>query len=207
MQLTNTPEERISGIIDAQRAFFKSGATLDLKFRKEMLQRLAAGMKDWESRICDALRIDLHKSYQEAVLTETSIVNEEIRTHLRHVCRWSRPQRVCTPLKMFPSRSRIVKEPLGNTLIISPWNYPVQLLLNPLVGAISSGCTAILKPSPYVPTVSRVIEEMVSSIFEERYVAVVQGNRDVNSYLLDQRFDLIFFTGSPSLGKTVMKAA
>lgn len=207
MQLTNTPEERISGIIEAQRAYFKSGATLDPKFRKEMLQRLAAGMKDWESRICDALRIDLHKSYQEAVLTETSIVNEEIRTHLRHVCRWSRPQRACTPLKMFPSRSRIVKEPLGNTLIISPWNYPVQLLLNPLVGAISSGCTAILKPSPYVPTVSRVIEEMVSSIFEERYVAVVQGNRDVNSYLLDQRFDLIFFTGSPLLGKTVMKAA
>jgi aldehyde dehydrogenase (NAD+) len=96
---------------------------------------------------------------------------------------------------------------LGTALIISPWNYPVQLLLNPLVGAISSGCTAILKPSPYVPNVSRVIEEMITETFENRYVAVVQGNRDVNAALLDERFDIIFFTGSPALGKKVMASA
>ncbi len=100
-----------------------------------------------------------------------------------------------------------MKEPLGCSLVISPWNYPVQLLLNPLVGAISSGCTAMLKPSPYVPTVSKVIEEMINETFEERYVAVAQGNRQVNAALLEQRWDLIFFTGSPALAKTVMAAA
>ena len=110
-------------------------------------------------------------------------------------------------MKMMPSRSRVVSEPLGTALIISPWNYPVQLLLNPLVGAISAGCTAILKPSPYVPNVSRVIEEMISETFDQRYIAVVQGNRDVNTALLDERFDIIFFTGSPALGKKVMAAA
>jgi aldehyde dehydrogenase (NAD+) len=101
----------------------------------------------------------------------------------------------------------VVKEPLGTALIVSPWNYPVQLLLNPLVGAISSGCTAVLKPSPYVPTVSKVIEEMIKDTFEEKYIAVVQGNRDVNSILFEQRWDVIFFTGSPSLAKTVMASA
>ena len=108
---------------------------------------------------------------------------------------------------MFPSQTYIVKEPLGNALIIAPWNYPVQLLLNPLVGAISAGCTAILKPSPYVPTVSSVIEKMIAETFDEEYVAVVQGNREVNAQLLSYRYDMIFFTGSPSLGKLVMKAA
>ena len=110
-------------------------------------------------------------------------------------------------MKLFPSRSYVVKEPLGNALIISPWNYPVQLLLNPLVGAISSGCTAVLKPSPYVPTVSAVIEEMIADTFAPEYISVVQGHRDVNTALLEQRWDMIFFTGSPALAKTVMAAA
>ena len=108
---------------------------------------------------------------------------------------------------MFPSRSYIVKEPLGNALIISPWNYPVQLLLNPLVGAISAGCTAVLKPSPYVPTVSQTIAEMIKETFGQEYIAVVQGHRDANTALLEQRWDIIFFTGSPALAKTVMSAA
>lgn len=110
-------------------------------------------------------------------------------------------------MKLFPSRSYVVKEPLGNALIISPWNYPVQLLLNPLVGAISSGCTAVLKPSPYVPTVSAVIEKMIADTFSPEYITVVQGHRDVNTALLEQRWDMIFFTGSPALAKTVMAAA
>jgi aldehyde dehydrogenase (NAD+) len=157
--------------------------------------------------LCDALWTDLHKSYEEAYLTEISIVKAEVRTHLRKVKQWSRKRRVTTPLKLFPSQSYVVKEPLGNALIIAPWNYPMQLLLNPLVGAISAGCTAVLKPSPYVPTVSGVIAEMIKETFDEKYVAVVQGNRDVNKALLDERWDMIFFTGSPSLGKTVMAAA
>ena len=101
----------------------------------------------------------------------------------------------------------MVKEPLGCALIVSPWNYPVQLLLNPLVGAISAGCTAVLKPSPYVPHVSAVLEQLICSAFPENYVAVVQGNRDVNKVLFSSRFDMFFFTGSPALGRKVMAAA
>lgn len=205
--MENTTTEKITSIVQAQKAYFKTGATLDIKFRKEMLRRLDTAMEKWEGKLCDALWTDLHKSYEEAYLTEISIVKAEIHAHLSNIGRWARRKRAHSPLKLFPSRSYIVKEPLGNTLIISPWNYPVQLLLNPLVGAISSGCTALLKPSPYVPTVSKVIEEMIAETFEEKYIAVVQGNRNVNAALLDQRWDLIFFTGSPALAKTVMAAA
>jgi len=205
--MENTSTERIEAIVKAQKDFFRSGATLDIKFRKEMLRRFGAAMQKWEKKLCDALWHDLHKSYEEAYLTEISIVNGEIMNHLKHVGTWARRRKAHSPLKLFPSRSYIVKEPLGNTLIISPWNYPVQLLLNPLVGAISAGCTAVLKPSPYVPEVSKVIEEMISETYEERYIAVVQGNRDVNKVLFDCRWDLIFFTGSPSLAKSVMASA
>ena len=172
-----------------------------------MLKRLLSALEFWEQRICEALWADMHKSYEEAYLTEISIVKAEIRSHLKNVEKWARRKKAASPLKLFPSRSYIVKEPLGNALIISPWNYPVQLLLNPLVGAISSGCTAVLKPSPYVPTVSKVIEDMISETFAQEYIAVVQGNRIVNTALLDQRWDIIFFTGSPALAKTVMTAA
>ena len=205
--MENTSRERIAEICSAQKEYFRSGATLDIAFRKEMLKKLLSAMEKWETRLADALWTDLHKSYEEAYLTELSIVKGEIRTHIRNIDRWARRKKVRTPLKLFPSRTHLVKEPLGCSLIISPWNYPVQLLLNPLVGAISAGCTAVLKPSPYVPNVSRAIEEMIADTFNGQYVSVVQGNRDVNTALLDQRWDLIFFTGSPSLGKTVMAAA
>ena len=205
--MENTSTERIIKIREAQKTFFASGATLDIKFRKEMLLNLLSAIEKWEDRLAEALWTDLHKSYEEAYLTEISIVKTEIKTHLRKVSGWARRKKVHSPLKLFPSRSYIVKQPLGNSLIISPWNYPVQLLLNPLVGAISAGCTAVLKPSPYVPNVSKTIEEMISEAFDERYISVVQGNRTVNATLLEQRWDLIFFTGSPSLGKKVMEAA
>ena len=205
--MENTSTEKILAIAKAQKEYFLSGETLVIKFRKDMLRKLYKAMENWENRLCDALWTDLHKSYEEAYLTEISIVKGEIRNHIRHVAGWARKRKACSPLKLFPSRSYITKEPLGCSLIISPWNYPVQLLLNPLVGSISAGCTAVLKPSPYVPTVSKVIEEMIAETFDERYIAVVQGNRAVNSTLLDQRWDLIFFTGSPALAKTVMAAA
>ena len=205
--MENTSTEKIQAIAKAQKEYFLSGATLDIKLRKEMLRKLYNAMEKWEKRLCDALWTDLHKSYEEAYLTEISIVKGEIRNHIRHVAGWARRKKACSPLKLFPSRSYITKEPLGCSLIISPWNYPVQLLLNPLVGSISAGCTTVLKPSPYVPTVSKVIEDMISETFEERYIAVVQGNRDVNTALLEHRWDIIFFTGSPALAKTVMTAA
>lgn len=205
--MENTDTETIIRIHQAQKAYFKTGATLDISFRKKMLHKLLKAMNDWEGRLCEALWKDLHKSYEEAYLTELSIVTGEIRNHIWHISVWAGKKRAHSPIKLFPSRSYIVKEPLGNTLIISPWNYPVQLLLNPLVGAISAGCTAILKPSPYVPDVSKAIGEMIAETFDEEYIAVVQGNRNVNTALLEQRWDLIFFTGSPALAKTVMAAA
>lgn len=205
--MENTSNERIINIIEAQKAYFRTGATLDINFRRSMLKKLLCAMDKWEKRITDALWADLHKSYEEAYLTEISIVTGEIRNHMKNVGRWSARKKMKSPLKLFPSRSYIVKEPLGNSLIIAPWNYPVQLLLNPLVGAISSGCTAVLKPSPYVPNVSETIGQMIAETFEEQYIAVVQGNRTVNTALLEQRWDIIFFTGSPALAKTVMAAA
>ena len=200
-------KEYISTTRQKQKAFFHSGATLALPFRKQMLRKLSSAMHAYENALADALWQDLHKSYEEAYLTELSIVYGEIRNHLRHLRKWARPERKCSPLAIMPATSKIVKQPLGNTLIIAPWNYPVQLLLNPLVGAISSGCTAMLKPSPYVPNVSRVLTEMIRHTFSEEYIAIVEGNRDVNQMLLAERWDLIFFTGSPSLGKMVMEAA
>ena len=205
--MENTPTNKIIEIHSKQRDFFKTGTTLDIKFRKQMLKNFLAAMEQWESRISDALWTDLHKSYEEAFLTEISIVKSEIRSHIKNVSKWANRRKTHSPLKLFPSRSYVVKEPLGCSLIVSPWNYPVQLLLNPLVGAISAGCTAVLKPSPYVPNVSKVIEEMICETFDEKYIAVVQGNRDVNTALLEQRWDIIFFTGSPDLGKKVMSAA
>lgn len=207
MTMESTSAERIVEIREKQRKYFHSGATLDVKARKAALKKFEQAVLKWEKPLCDALWADLHKSYEEAYLTEISILLGEIRTHIRKIGKWTRPQRKCTPLKLFPSSSRIVSEPLGTALIISPWNYPVQLLLTPLVGAISAGCTAVLKPSPYVPTVSKVIEDMICDTFPEEYVAVTQGHRDVNGLLLEQRWDMIFFTGSPSLGRLVMASA
>ena len=205
--MQNTTAADIGRIVKAQREFFKSGATLDVKFREEMLRRLYSAMERWEERLAKALWEDMHKSYEEAYLTEFSIIKGEIKTHLKNVSRWAQMERTSTPLKLFPSRSCIVKEPLGCALIIAPWNYPVQLLINPLIGAISAGCTSVLKPSPYVPATSGVLANMIAETFEERYITAIQGHRDVNTALLQERWDMIFFTGSPALGRTVMEAA
>ena len=199
--------EKINKAWESQREFFRSGATLELGFRKQMLQKLLVAFDKWEDKLYGALWEDLHKSYEEAFLTEISIVKAEIKNHIKHLNGWAKRKKAPTPLKLFPSQSYVVKEPLGNSLIVAPWNYPVQLLLNPLVGAISAGCTAMLKPSPYVPNVSQVIADMIQDTFDSNYVAIVQGNREVNAALLDLRWDIIFFTGSPSLGRQVMSAA
>lgn len=207
MALTSTNIGRIGEIRAKQESYFRSGATLDVRTRKANLVAFEKAVLKWEKPLCEALWKDLHKSYEESYIAEVSILLGEIRTHIRNVGKWTRPQRRPTPMKLFPSRSKIISEPLGTALIISPWNYPVQLLLTPLVGVISSGCTAVLKPSPYVPEVSDVIEKMIRDTFPEEYVAVVQGDRDVNTALLEQRWDMIFFTGSPSFGRAVMSAA
>ena len=207
MKIENTSKQEIKSIVEAQRAFFRSGETLSLKHRQQALCALSKALKQWEPRIAEALWKDLHKSYEEAYMTELSIVLGEIDNHLHHLKRWMAPKHVGTPLKMIPSQSKVVAEPLGCSLIMAPWNYPVQLLLNPLVGAISAGCTAVLKPSPYVPHTSKVMEQMIKETFRPEFIAVVQGNREVNAALLEEHYDLIFFTGSPQLGRLVMRAA
>ena len=205
--MITTPIEDIKYIVAAQRAFFRSHATRSVEFRLEMLKRLRASIVKYERELAEALYNDLHKSYEEAYLTEISIVLAEIDNFLKHLKGWAAPSKKSTPLKMFPSHGEILTEPLGVSLIIAPWNYPVQLLLNPLVGAIGAGCTAVLKPSPYVPNVAEVLGRLIAETFDPEYVAVVQGHREVNSALLRERYDIIFFTGSPDLGRVVMRAA
>lgn len=205
--ITNTPIEKIESILANQRRYFRGNETLDIAFRLKMLRRLRDAIKMYEEELAEALRTDLNKSYEEAFMTEISIVLGEIDNFLKNLPRWSAPSKKSTPLKLFPSRSAVVTEPLGVALIIAPWNYPVQLTLNPLVGAIAAGCTAVLKPSPYTPNVAKALERVVQSAFDEEYVAVVQGDRTVNTALLNQRYDIIFFTGSPELGRVVMRAA
>ena len=200
-------QQYITSTLQKQRAYFQSRTTHSLAVRKDLLRQLDEAMHRYEKQLAEALWQDLHKSYEEAYLTELSIVYGEIRNHLRHMRSWARPERKSSPLAIMPARSKVIKQPLGNALIIAPWNYPVQLLLNPLVGALSAGCTAMLKPSPYVPNVSRVLTEMIRSTFRPEQVAIVEGNREVNQMLLNERWDIIFFTGSPSLGKMVMEAA
>jgi aldehyde dehydrogenase (NAD+) len=197
----------IAAALSRQRIFFNQGFTRSLNFRREQLLKFKVAVKKYEKRIAEALRSDLNKSYEEAYLTEISIVNQEIDHHLSHLRRWMRPRRVPTPLALLPSSSRIFYEPLGVALIMAPWNYPFQLLMNPLVGAISAGCCVMLKPSPYTPTVAKVMEEMIIETFDPGHVTIFRGGRKVNESLLKQRFDFIFYTGSPGVGKVVMRAA
>lgn len=205
--MQDTSRSTIENLIANQRSFFATHQTKDIAFRLTQLKKFKAVIQQYETQIAEALWLDLHKSFEEAYLTEISMVVQELDNHIRHLKQWSKPKRVPTPLHLIPSTSRIYYEPLGVSLIVAPWNYPFQLLLNPLVGAISAGCTALLKPSPYTPHIALLMEKMLGEIFNPNYVAFAQGGREVNQILLEQRYDLIFFTGSPMLGKIVMKAA
>lgn len=205
--MEDTSRSSIEDILKEQRNFFATNQTKDIKFRIENLKRFKTVIQKYETKIAEALWTDLHKSYEEAYLTEISIVLQEINNHIKNLKRWARTKRVSTPLHLLPSSSKIIYEPLGIALIIAPWNYPFQLLMNSVVGSISSGCCAIIKPSPYTPNIARVMENMINDTFKSNYIGTVQGSRKVNTILLEQRFDIIFFTGSPSVGKVVMKAA
>lgn len=197
----------LTNLLEQQKSFFATHATKSIAFRLEQLRKFKLAILKYEQKITEALWKDLHKSPEEAYLTEISIVLQEIECHLKNLKSWAKPRRVSTPIHLLPSGSKILQEPLGNVLIIAPWNYPFQLLLNPLVGAISSGCCVLLKPSPYTPHIAQVMQDLVDEFFESAYVAMIQGGREVNQLLLEHRFDLIFFTGSPALGKIVMQAA
>lgn len=199
--------DHIPSLIEQQRSYFHSHVTKNVAFRIQQLKKLKSIILKNEQKITEALWLDLHKSYEEAYLTEISIVLSEIDYHLKNLKEWTSAKTVHTPLHLQPSKSRLITESLGLSLIIAPWNYPFQLIINPLIGAISAGCCAVLKPSPYTPNVSRLISTLFKEHFNQEYIAVVEGGREVNTKLLEQRFDFIFFTGSSAMGKVVMLAA
>lgn len=194
-------------LMEKQRAYFRSGATRSLGFRRAMLKKLQEAVREQEPLLSAALRQDMNKSPTEVYMTETGIVLEEIRFHRKHLAGWMREKTVPTPLAQFPARSFVSPEPHGVALIMSPWNYPVQLCLEPLVGAISAGCTAVVKPSAYTPATSAALAKLLGETFPREYIAVVEGGRAENAGLLEQRFDYIFFTGSPEVGRLVMERA
>ncbi|MGJ8759229.1 MAG: aldehyde dehydrogenase [Polaribacter sp.] len=205
--MKETSKEIILKNIAAHKSFFDTHKTKDISFRLTQLKTLKKAILQYQQKIETALWQDLHKSPEEAYLTEISIVIGEIDNHIKHLKKWAAPKRVTSPLHLIPASSKIIYEPLGTALIVAPWNYPFQLLINTLVGAISAGCCSVLKPSPDTPTVAKVMEEMILENFDSNYISVVHGGRETNTILFAQRFDIIFFTGSPKVGKVVMKAA
>ena len=197
----------IAGIVGTQRAFFNTGKTKDLSFRIAQLALLRKIIDDNEDTICEALKLDMNKPKFEAYVGEIAMVTNEIDYAIRHLKSWARPKRVMTPLVHFPAKSRIYSEPLGVVLIIGTWNYPIQLILSPLVGAMAAGNCSILKPSRMAPHTSDLIARMVTENFDPGLLAVVQGGSEDVKALLENRFDHIFFTGGASVGRIIAEAA
>lgn len=194
-------------LVQRQRDFFRTGATLPLSFRRDALGRLYQAINRRQKEICDALKADLGKSEPESFMCEIGMVLAEITYMRHHIAGFSRPKTVWTPLAQFHSHSFTQSVPYGNTLIMSPWNYPFLLSMEPLVDAIAAGNTAIVKPSAYSPATADIVKALVEECFPKEYVTVVTGGRQENSVLLEQKFDLIFFTGSQAVGKEVLRRA
>lgn len=199
--------DKIETLLNRQREYFRQGRTREVSFRKGMLRKLRDAILKFEPQIEKALQDDLGKSAFEAYATETGLILEELNYHLRHLKKWSRRKRVRTPLVHLPGKSFIYPEPFGQVLIMGTWNYPMQIVLLPLVGAISAGNCAILKPSEMAPHSGKVLETLIRETFPPEYIAVVQGEVDTAQYLLQQKVDFIFFTGSTKVGKIVMEMA
>ncbi|MDD6089619.1 MAG: aldehyde dehydrogenase [Candidatus Limivicinus sp.] len=197
----------ISSIVESEKQFFRTGVTRGTDFRIDMLKRLRKAVIENDGLISAALRADLNKQPFETYMCETGLLLEEIDYHIKHLKKWSRTRRVRSGVGQLPGKSYVCPEPYGVVLIMAPWNYPVQLCLMPLVGAVSSGNCAVVKPSAYAPESSRVIAKIIESAFPTGYVTAVEGGRDANKALLEEPFDYIFFTGSVAVGKTVMEAA
>ncbi len=198
-------QQEICALLEKQRAYYQSGATIPVRFRLEQLKTLYAAVKKYQTEINDALTADLGKSHYEGFMCESGLVLTEISYMIKHVKKWARPKTVSTPLAQFPSRSFKQSVPYGNVLIMSPWNYPFLLTIDPLANAIAAGNTAIVKPSAYSPTTSKIVEKIIKECFAPEYVAVVTGGRAENAALLDQAFDFVFFTGSQTVGREVLR--
>ncbi len=198
---------KIEAILKRQKEYFSSGATLPVKMRKKALTTLLHALEENEAELLSALKTDLGKSAQEGYMCELALTKSEIRYMLRHVDGYAREHRVHTPLGQTFSRSFVKAVPYGSVLIMSPWNYPLLLSLEPLADAIAAGNTVVIKPSAYAPTVADMIEKVISSCFPSEFVTVIKGGRAENTALLDSSFDYIFFTGSKSVGREVMRKA
>lgn len=193
--------------VQRHRAYFQSGATRPLEFRRIQLETLLTAVQQWESLLCDALQGDLGKSFIGSYVSEIGLVQAEIRHALRHLRRWMMPERRRTPWFVAPARGHVLPEPYGVALIVSPWNYPLQLALAPLVSAIAAGNCAILKPSELAPRTAEAIAALVRETFSDDFVSVALGGAEVSEGLLRERFDKIFYTGSSRVGRLVMAAA
>ena len=197
----------IHEIVESEKHFFRTGVTRGVDFRIDMLKKFRKAIIENDELISAALKADLNKQPFESYMCETGLLLEEINFHIKRLKKWSKMRRVKSGIGQLPGKSYVCPEPYGVVLIMAPWNYPVQLCLMPLVGAISAGNCAVVKPSAYAPESSRVISKLIESAFPTGFVTAVEGGRDANKALLDEPFDYIFFTGSVAVGKTVMEAA
>lgn len=195
----------IEEIVNKQRTYFLSGKTLDIDFRISNLKKLYNMIKKYENQLYEALYLDLNKSDYESYMCEIGLTLSEITYMLKHIRKFTKKQTVKTPLSQFHAFSYSINSPYGNTLIIAPWNYPFLLSIEPLVDSIAAGNTAIIKPSEYSIHTSEVMEKMIKECFDEEYVCVINGDANTSQKLLQQKFDFIFFTGSTTIGKEVLK--
>ena len=198
---------QIENVVQKQRKYFNSNSTKPLSFRLEQLKKLKKIVTENQDAISEALFKDLKKSKLEAHMTETALVLEEIDVAIKNLSSWAKPKKVSTPISLKPGTSEVIFEPLGVTLVISPWNYPFQLALAPAIGAIAAGNTVILKPSEISSNTEKLLEQLINSNFDEEYIHVVVGGKEETQKILAQKFDFIFFTGSTQVGKVIMKAA
>lgn len=197
----------IHEIVESEKHFFRTGVTRGVDFRIDMLKKFRKAIIENDELISAALKADLNKQPFESYMCETGLLLEEINFHIKRLKKWSKTRRVKSGIGQLPGKSYVCPEPYGVVLIMAPWNYPVQLCLMPLVGAISAGNCAVVKPSAYAPESSRVISKLIESAFPTGFVTAVEGGREANKALLDEPFDYIFFTGSVAVGKTVMEAS
>ncbi len=197
----------VSSILNKQRDFFASGRSKEMAFRKKSLRDLKKAIQANEAALFKALELDLGKSAFEAYASEIGLVLHEISYHIRHMDAWNAVKRKASPISIFPSKSYVRQEPYGVCLIMAPWNYPFGLLMTPLIGAISAGNCVILKPANYSKNTSKIIEKIIKETFPEEYISVFWGGREVNTELLNETYDYVFFTGGPVLGKIVAEKA
>lgn len=197
----------VQKILEEHNNFFYTGKTLSIDFRIEQLNKLREGIKKYEIEITEALRNDLGKHEFESYTTEIGFVLISIKEAIKNLKKWTKIKKVKTPVYLFPAKGFIMSEPYGTVLIIGPYNYPFQLLIEPLIGAISAGNCAVLKPSEISQNVTAVIKRIISDIFDKKYIRCVEGTIETNTSLINSKFDYIFFTGSVGVGKVVMEGA